>query len=157
MCELGMIQEALDFIRSRWGEFSRQGSTTVWETWSMPVGSLSHGWSCTPVVVMGRYLLGVRRATDDSHDLDVLPQFGDLPFAQGRVASHKGIIQVSWTTTPKPQMDLVVPAGMTVRAGLPGTGPLLLNGTPATKVEILVRYQKPYRCVQLEAGCHRLS
>jgi hypothetical protein len=157
MCELGMIQEALDFIRSRWGAFSRQGGTTVWETWSMSVGSLSHAWSCAPVVLLGRYLLGVRRAENGPHDLDVLPQFSDLPFAQGRVVTHKGIIQVSWKVDPKPQMDLVVPVGMTVRAGLPGTGPLLLNGAPVENVETVVSCQKTYRCVQLDAGCYRLS
>jgi alpha-L-rhamnosidase len=157
MCELGMIQEALDFVRSRWGEFSRQGGTTVWETWGMAVGSLSHAWSCAPVLLLGRYLLGVRRAENGPHDLDVFPQFGDVAFAQGRVVCHKGIIQVSWGAAPAAQMELVVPDGMTVLAGLPGDGPLFLNGTPAAEVEIVARYQKMYRCVRLEAGCHRLS
>jgi hypothetical protein len=157
MCELGMIQEALDFIRLRWGELSRQGSTTVWETWSMPVGSLSHAWSCAPVILLGQYLLGVRRTQDPRYDLEIFPQFGDLPSAQGRVADRKGVVQVSWVAGPNPQMDLVVPDGMTVRAGLPGTGPLLLNGTPVSKAETLVRYQQPYRCIQLDAGCYKLS
>jgi hypothetical protein len=109
------------------------------------------------VLLLGRYLLGVRRAENGPHDLDVFPQFGDVAFAQGRVVCHKGIIQVSWGAAPAAQMELVVPDGMTVLAGLPGDGPLFLNGTPAAEVETVARYQKMYRCVRLEAGCHRLS
>jgi len=41
MHELGMINESLDFIRLRWGDFSRQGATTVWEVWNRENGSLS--------------------------------------------------------------------------------------------------------------------
>lgn len=158
LCELGMITEALDFMRKRWGEFSRQGATTVWETWSMD-SSLSHGWACAPVVMLGRYLIGVRRSRGGPHDIEILPQFGDVTSARGRVTTRQGVVQVSWTALPTPRMDVVIPASMTALAGLPCSAAtqLRVDDRPCDSTDVLDRYNRSYRCVRLGAGRHQIT
>lgn len=113
------------FIESRWGEFSKQGATTVWETWNTDQ-SLSHGWSATPAVFASRHILGVQRAEDTGEAYHILPRTSDCSRFQGRVVTRSGIVQVEWADKV---LKVHLPAGIRFYAGLPGNS-LRLNGEP---------------------------
>lgn len=119
MCQLGLTTEALDFIRLRWGEFCRQGATTVWETWNRENGSNSHGWSCAPAYLLARYVLGVKLSSSTDAEYEILPQRGDLTWARGRVATPKGTIEVAWEFNGHWRMEINLPARCAARVGLP--------------------------------------
>lgn len=115
LCKLGLVEQAQEFICSRWGEFARQGATSVWETWNQSQ-SLSHGWSGIPAVLATREFCGIRRDDDEGLSFKVLPALGGLDWILGRVASPQGIIQGLFE---RKRMMIFVPAGMQGLAGLP--------------------------------------
>jgi len=157
--ELGLMREALDLIRQRWGEFSRQGGTTIWETWDQETGSLSHGWGCAPVFVLGQYVLGVVPGDAPSADYFILPQRGDLAWARGRIPMPKGLIDVAWQFDGRWQLDVTLPPNCTACVGLPiSPGEHLLDDRePVKATRCIERYGANYQAVLLRSGTHRLS
>lgn len=109
--------------------------------------------------MLGRYLAGIRRVTGASHDVEILPQFGDVATARGRAVTHKGVVQASWSISPNPRMDVVIPENMTALAGLPcqAAAPLMVDGRPCDSAHVVERYNLSYRCTRLGAGRHTLA
>jgi len=151
MCEMGLVEEALDFIRLRWGEFSRQGGTTVWETWDARNGSLSHAWSSAPVVVFARHLLGVREVASG---VEILPHFGSLRRVAGRVNTRQGVVQVEVTSGQQPSLIVCAPDGCPIVAGLPARNGrrILLNGRPTPLAGQTTRRGIRYDLVHCPSG-----
>ena len=122
--KLGMTNSALEIIGRHWGEYSRQGGTTTWETWDRDQGSLSHGWGCAPAIVLQKYILGVRLSDEDGIDVEIMPQKGTLRWASGRVQTHYGTIQVAWRYDKSWTLSVDIPAGCRAKiclaGGLPG-------------------------------------
>ena len=154
LCRLGLVTEALEFIRRRWGEFSRQGGTTIWETWRQDTGSLSHGWGCAPVSVLGQHVLGVTPAADASADYFVLPQRGDLDWVRGRVPTPKGLIEVAWQYDGQWALTVTLPEHCTAWVGLPvADGETLARPPDIT----LSHGGHAYQAVRLHGGTHCLA
>ncbi|MFH1903460.1 MAG: family 78 glycoside hydrolase catalytic domain [Candidatus Omnitrophota bacterium] len=159
MYELGMTDEALDFIRLRWGDFSRQGATTVWEVWNRENGSLSHGWACAPAFVLGRYVIGIAPSDDSMADYMVLPQRGNLTWARGRIPTPKGVIDVMWEYDGKWRLEISLPAGASALAGLPLSDgqSLFFDGNMVIRPERYLRFGQSYQAVPVLEGTHVLS
>lgn len=103
MAKLAMDREALDLIRRDWGEMLRRGATTWWETFdpAWPDGavcpdSLCHAWSGAPTYFLPAEVLGVKPSMPGSPVAIVQPRVGDLQWAKGCVATHKGPVTVEW-------------------------------------------------------------
>ncbi len=158
LCELGMADEAQDLISQRWGDFSRAGGTTVFETWS-ELGSLSHGWGCAPALICGRYFLGAAPARERGFDYTITPQRGSLTWAQGRIPTPQGILEISWKFSGKWRLEILLPGTLRARAGLPlADGEhLLLNGTQVPAASVEERYGRRYGLVLLAPGGHVLE
>lgn len=154
LCSLGMISEAQSFINLRWGEFSRQGATSVWETWNMDQ-SLSHGWSASPAVFAARHLLGVHRADSSGNRYHIIPRVRDYSTLRGRVATKSGVAQVEWAHN---LLRVDVPPGLSWFAGMPSeTGSNLeLNGKSTTTSINIRRDGIDCRLVALTPGIHYL-
>lgn len=92
-------QEALDLIRSRWGDMLRLGATTWWEAFATdglaPSGSLCSGSSCAPTHFLGAEILGVKPSTPGG-GVVIQPRAGDLAFAEGRIKTIAGFVDVQW-------------------------------------------------------------
>jgi hypothetical protein len=156
MCKLGLTREALDFIRLHWGEFSRQGATTVWETWNRESGSNSHGWGCAPAFLLAKYILGVAPSDDPSCDYVIFPQRGDLTWARGRVATPKGAIDVSWEFNGLWHMEVNLPPSCVARVGLPlrSGEQLWCDSQVIRQPTELARGNSRYQVVLLSGGSH---
>ena len=118
LLKLGMTDDALEMIGRHWGEYSRQGGTTTWETWNRDKGSLSHGWGCAPAIVLQKYILGVRRSDEDGIDLEIMPQRGGLRWASGRVHTRYGTVQVSWRYENSWTLSVDLPEGCKAKISL---------------------------------------
>lgn len=152
LCMCGFYTEAMQFIESCWGEFSKHGGTTVWETWNSDQ-SLSHGWSASPAVFAIRHILGVQRADDTSEVYHILPRTSDYARLRGRAATRAGVVQVEWS---EKVLHVSVPEGIRFFAGLPG-GSLRLNGHPVDQPATVIKNGIPYSVVELSAGRHYLE
>jgi hypothetical protein len=120
LLKLGMTDDALEMISRHWGEYSRQGGTTIWETWDRDQGSLSHGWGCAPAIVLQKYILGVRLSDESGVDIEIRPQRGSLVWASGRVHSQYGTIQVAWRYEGSWTMSVDIPSGCRAKICIPG-------------------------------------
>lgn len=152
LCKCGLFVEAQAFIENRWGEFSKQGGTTVWETWNTDQ-SLSHGWSASPAVFAARQILGVQRADETGDVYHILPRVREYTRLRGRVATRTGIVQIEWLDNI---LTVDVPTGIRFLAGLPGSS-LRLNGIPVLKPDAVTKNSISHSTVEITAGSHRLE
>jgi len=142
LLKLGMTDNALEIIGKHWGEYSRQGGTTTWETWDRDQGSLSHGWGCAPAIVLQKYILGVRLSDEDGIDVEIMPQRGSLRWASGRVHTHYGTIQVAWRYEKSWTLSVDIPPGCRTKIYL---AEFFSPGLPD---------RDPCNTVIVQGGCH---
>lgn len=153
LCKMGMVKDAIKLVESRWGEFSKQGATTVWETWSMSQSSLSHGWSSAPALFAARVILGVERLESTMDGYTVLPHVDDNRDLFGRVATKFGIVQVSWK---KDILHVNLPEGVFL-VGLPDLDEIFLDGILISDPLVLEKNRRRYLAVKVPIGSHRVS
>ena len=156
--EIGRATAALNNIRAHYGALLAQGATTVWEEWS-GVSSQSHGWGAAPTVFAMKYVLGVEPLEPGFETFSVLPCFGDLRQASGRVPTPRGTIAVAWQRTEhEAKMMISVPQGTCAHAGLPlnqDSATLHVNGAKHAPEIIQLRRGK-YAACKLVPGTHEL-
>ena len=111
---------ALNIIRRLWGKMVRANSPTVWECESgadafSGIGSLCHGFSCTPAIFMHQTLLGVRALKPGFGEFLLAPQSLGLLWARGSVPTPYGLIQAQWKALDDNRMriEVVVPQNTT--------------------------------------------
>jgi alpha-L-rhamnosidase len=121
---------ALDLIRTVWGHM-RKGqpfySGATWERLAAdgtPAGaSLAHAWGSGPTAALSKYVLGVRPIEPGYKAWLIEPQPGDLSWAEGRVPTPYGPIQVRWEKqSGRFVLEVNVPAGTRASIGLPAKG-----------------------------------
>jgi len=111
--ETGDAGDALELLRRHWGpqvdpntpdytgafweKVALDGSAVV-DDGSNPIdnNSLAHGWSSAPTSQLSEYVLGVRPIGPGYREFVVAPQFGDVEWAEGRVPTRYGPIEVEW-------------------------------------------------------------
>ncbi len=98
--------QALEFIRTYWGELLARGATTFWEHFSLAWrqdrraqlgGSLCHGWSAGPTYSLPAHVLGVQPLEPGFAKVLIEPRPADLTWARGKVPTPQGLITVKWT------------------------------------------------------------
>ncbi|HRJ73176.1 MAG TPA: alpha-L-rhamnosidase C-terminal domain-containing protein, partial [Terrimicrobiaceae bacterium] len=139
----GKPAEALDFLRSYWGEMLRRGATTTWELfqpsdqpgpdipgygpdWDVETPgascgmSLMHGWSAGATYWLSRHVLGVRETSPGYATAEIRPTLGPLAWAEGTVPTPRGDITVRHEQSAGEfQTTVNVPQRVDVRAGIP--------------------------------------
>ena len=112
----GHAEQVLAGIRWHWGRMLDHGATTAWEMFEgghrpgLPTRSWCHGWSAGPAWLLPAYILGVRPAAPGWKKALIDPVPGDLEWAEGRVPTPHGVIEVAWEKTS---------AGLKLNAKLP--------------------------------------
>ncbi|MCF7687656.1 MAG: hypothetical protein K9M98_07895 [Cephaloticoccus sp.] len=136
--EAGLICEALDEMRSYYGQMLRNDATTTWELVDRrehgidhihPAGrSHCHGWSAGPAHHLPTHILGVRPLTPGFKSVEICPRLGDLHWARGEVPTPHGNIVVDITAPLHGTITL--PPGITATLNLPGGSTQLLGTGP---------------------------
>jgi hypothetical protein len=155
--EIGRAEAALNTIHEHYGGLLARGETTVWEDWSGDT-SRSHGWGAGPTAHAGRYLLGVEPVTPGFQSFRVLPSFGDLGEASGRVPTPLGIVDVAWRRDAAGAvLSLTVPQGARALAGLPAaTGATMLCDGQSCAPQRVVLRRGAYLACPVGPGRHEL-
>jgi hypothetical protein len=128
----GRHDQALAYIRERWGRMLDWGATTWWEMWQ-PGASFCHGWSGGPTFNLPSEVLGIKPLKPGFEEVDVRPQWVGLDYASGVVPTAKGPVKVAWQRDPAGKSAAIrveteedVPYELT----LPGSGEVLINKKP---------------------------
>ena len=125
MARLDKTAEALDLIRSKWGEMLRRGATTWWESFpsdDVPTcpDSLCSGSSGAPTYFLPAEVLGVKPSTAGG-GVTIQPRVGDLSWASGTIKTVSGLAEVEWRIEDGVfRIDVEAPEGFIV--GLPVGG-----------------------------------
>jgi len=132
----GLIREALDEMRSYYGQMLRSGATTTWELVDrrepgidhiQPAGrSHCHGWSAGPACLLPAHILGISPTSPGYRTVDIRPALGDLAWAQGVVPTPHGPIEIK-VSAHEPG-HVVVPPGLTATLHRPDRAPMTLTG-----------------------------
>ena len=133
--DAGLVREALDEMRSYYGQMLRSGATTTWEIVdrrepgidhiNVAGRSHCHGWSAGPANLLPAKILGVTPAAPGYREVTIRPQLGDLAWAEGEIPTPHGIIRVKLTGPTAGEVTL--PAGITGTLQLGDRPPLTLD------------------------------
>lgn len=138
--QAGLVSEALDEMRSYYGQMLSSGATTTWELVDrrepgidhiQPAGrSHCHGWSAGPALHLPARILGVTPTAPGYREVEIRPTLGDLAWAEGSIPTPLGDIRVSVRGPHAGQ--LILPPGISGTLHLPGREPRHLGvGTHA--------------------------
>jgi alpha-L-rhamnosidase len=140
--EVGDTTGALNLIRTVWGHMCKGSafySGATWETLAPDATpafgastSLAHGWASGPTSALSKYVLGVRPVTAGYKTWLIEPQSGDLSWANGRVPTPYGPIEVEWEKQGNSfVLEFSIPNGTSATVGVPfseNAGSVMLNG-----------------------------
>ncbi len=110
---------ALDYIRRKWGDMVKAGSTTLWEKFTAD-GALCHGSATCPTRDLIAEYVGIKPVLG-THRFSVTPHTADLKWARGSVNTDHGLLTVAWRATRnRLDIDLTIPDGLKVDVYPPG-------------------------------------
>lgn len=134
--DAGLTREALDEMRSYYGQMLRSGATTTWEIVDRREPGIDHivaagrshchGWSAGPAWLLPAKILGVTPTAPGYREVAIRPTLGDLTWAKGEIPTPHGIIRVSLTGPTSGNVTL--PAGITGTLHLDGRKSVALAG-----------------------------
>jgi alpha-L-rhamnosidase len=132
----GLIDEALQIIRTYYGYWLDLGATTTWEIYNANQSytqSLSHGWGTSPTWFLSTYLLGARQAGPSSWSLT--PSFSDIETLQGSIPLSDGSLQIDWEQKSCGDISLEIssPENTNGTIWIDSAGrnfEIIMNGTP---------------------------
>ena len=153
--------EMLRVLRDRWGEMLDRGATTLWETFAGAytqdenwTRSWCHAWSSAPLYLLPAYVLGVRPLEPGFGHALIAPQLGDLEWAEGRVPTPHGEIEVRAAQAGATQagealnLEVRLPAGVSAILHLPKNHSSIFVNNEPVKLEVLAGVHS----LSLEAG-----
>ena len=132
LCEMGLIEEAQERIKTRYKGMVEEDYSTLWEFWDKSAGTMNHAWSGGPMITMSKYIAGVAPSTPGYETYSVKPAPGALGSVNCTVPSIKGDINVSIENTEKFKLDIDSPACREIDVYIPRTGSdtvIKYNGT----------------------------
>ncbi len=112
MSQAGHATDTLEIIRKHWGGMLTEGATSFWEGYDPKWDkknfhshlqadngtgyfvSLAHGWSAGPTSWLTERVLGVRPTSGGFKSVEIVPELGDLKWAEGEVPAPQGAIHV---------------------------------------------------------------
>lgn len=122
-------EQALAYIRERWGRMLDWGATTWWEMWN-PGASFCHGWSGGPTYNLPAEILGIKPLKPGFAEVRIAPQWVGLQHASARVPTVKGDVGVAWQrdeTTRAAAVRVEIPKDVPAEVVLPEAGEVRVN------------------------------
>jgi len=150
-----------------WLNQIRQGATTTMEAWTpseKPNLTWSHPWMAFPLLLITRWLLGVRALVAGYNSILIQPQLGPLSAVQGVVPTLRGPVAVSVTQVLDSRvlpisfsLNVTIPGGVQSKCCLPlpacgERAQVTVDGSVVTGA-----VEGDYACVKLSEGVHQLS
>lgn len=125
----GRDEQAIAYIRDRWGKMLDWGATTWWEMWT-PGASFCHGWSGGPTYNLPSEILGIKPLKPGFAEVLIAPQWVGLAHASALVPTVKGDVGVAWQrdeTSRTAAVRVEVPKDLPAEVVLPGEGEVKVN------------------------------
>ncbi|BDI29060.1 hypothetical protein CCAX7_11110 [Capsulimonas corticalis] len=153
MSQTGHNADTLRVLRDYWGGMLAEGATTFWEGYDPKLpkehfhqflqadnitgmnASLCHGWSAGPTNLLTERILGVSPTSGGFQTAEIIPDLGDLTWAEGAVPTPHGLLRVrAARAASQLTVTVTVPQGVSATVGVPGSG-VTINGRPAKSIQ----------------------
>lgn len=129
LCEIGEFSLAQHRMCERYKEMTDDNYSTLWEVWDKYSGSMNHAWSGGPLVIMSRYIAGIRPLTAGYESIEIKPQFELCKKLSCAVPTVKGIVKLFFNTDDKQTtINVECPDDMKVVLHYPEYAVATLNG-----------------------------
>jgi alpha-L-rhamnosidase len=105
-----------------WRHMVESGTTISWEAWDQrykPNQDWNHAWGAAPANLMPRFVLGAQAVTPGWHSTVIRPHPCGLTWAEGKIPTPRGPIEVAWRQTEVFRLTLKLPAGVSAEVQLP--------------------------------------
>ena len=115
LCEMGYVPDALERMHTRYAPMlsgmREHGDTTLWEYWSRDMGTKNHAWSAAPVLVLPKFVGGIRPTAPGYTAYTIAPDFSHTDHVSVSVETVLGTIAAD--ATADGAMTLTLPEGGT--------------------------------------------
>lgn len=105
-------------MRRRWAAMTEDNYSTLWELWTKEA-SLNHGWSGGPLIILSKYVAGIRAEGDGSR-YTVAPELCGLRQVDCTAPTRFGPLRVRIDRDAK-RMEVTYPKALSVTI-LPPSG-----------------------------------
>lgn len=95
LCEMERSDLAQSRMTERYSAMIKKDYSTLWEGWTEDDGTLNHAWSGGPLVIMSKYIAGIRPTKPGYAEFSIKPQLSNLTSVECTVPSVKGYIKVN--------------------------------------------------------------
>lgn len=97
LIKLDKVDKAIERMKSRYKEMIEDDTcSTLWEEWTKENGSINHGWTGTPIIVLSKYIAGISPTSSKFDTYEIKPNFV-FDSLSTNVNTPYGDIKVSWT------------------------------------------------------------
>ncbi len=128
----GRHDQALDYIRDKWGIMLEEGDTATREMWQQQTGcssSRAHGWSAAPAYDFPSYVLGVQPLEPGWTKIVIEPHLSGLAWAKGTIPMLDKELQVSVSDADgRLMVEGRLPDGFEATLRLPGKPDQIVAG-----------------------------
>jgi alpha-L-rhamnosidase len=121
-----------------WKHMVESGTTITWEAWDQkykPNQDWNHAWGAAPANLLPRFVLGAQPLAPGWSRALIRPCPGNLKFAEGKIPTPRGPIQISWKNEGVFILSLDLPPGVKARIEPPATADsrgVFLGGKPVS-------------------------
>ena len=136
LCRMEQYEAARKRMLERYGAMINYNYSTLWEKWNPATGTQNHAWSGGGLVIMSKYLAGVRPLKAGYSEYLISPQLSEEENLSCRVPSVRGYISVAAKKSEGLfALDATVPEGAKAVISLPYSKgkTVKLNGMPVYK------------------------
>lgn len=99
LCQMNRYNTATDRIKSRYKEMINADYSTLWEGWSRKDGTMNHAWSGGPLVIMSKYIAGIKPTKAGYDEFIIKPQYDSFTEIHCTVPSVKGLITLDYNSS----------------------------------------------------------
>ena len=119
LCEMNRADAAMKRMRRRYAAMTEDDSSALWELWT-PEASQNHGWSGGPLIILSRYIAGIR-LEGDGRSCTIAPNPCGLKHIECVCPTRFGPLTVKMDQEPSgKRLEVIRPREMTAEVLVPG-------------------------------------
>ena len=120
LCLMDKCDAAKSRMLRQYEDMITEDYSTLWEKWDKYTGTMNHAWSGGALVIMSKYLAGIRPMKAGYAEYMIKPKLSEPDTVRCVVPSVKGYISVTETKTDHSfALDAALPKGATAYISLP--------------------------------------